>query len=157
MRTSDERWTRCSCKGGAFFMTPFPTGHSETLRDVFNDVSRYICTISLSLNRLSPWILDHHDRGISPRSLVSCAQLLPVSTPGLSRCGFTLKGGITSVRSWLRDSLTHTQTWCWGRVWMKSFIIRPRGLWESLTVCSFYSKLLSKKKHPAKKIPWLKK
>ena len=35
-----------------------------------------------------------------------------VSTPGLSRGGFTLKGGIDSVRSWLRGSFVYTQTWC---------------------------------------------
>ena len=33
------------------------------------------------------------------RSLVSCAQRLRVSTAGLSRDGFTLKGGIGSIRS----------------------------------------------------------
>ena len=32
------------------------------------------------------------------RSLVSCAQRLHVSTVGLSRDGFTLKGGIGSIR-----------------------------------------------------------
>ncbi len=34
---------------------------------------------------------------------MSCAQLPLVNTPGLSRGGFSLKGGIDSVRSWLRD------------------------------------------------------
>ena len=33
------------------------------------------------------------------RSLVSCTQCLSVSTDGLSRDGFTLKGGIGSIRS----------------------------------------------------------
>ena len=32
------------------------------------------------------------------KSLVSCAQRLHVSTVGLSRDGFTLKGGISSIR-----------------------------------------------------------
>ncbi len=37
--------------------------------------------------------------GPSTRSLVSCAQCLCVSTTGLSRDGFTLKGGIDLIRS----------------------------------------------------------
>ena len=36
--------------------------------------------------------------GSRTRSLVSCAQRLHVSTVGLSRDGFTLKGGIGSIR-----------------------------------------------------------
>jgi hypothetical protein len=51
-------------------------------------------------------------RGLRTRSLMSCAQRLLVSTAGLSRCGCTLKGGIGSLRSWLRGSFVHTQTWC---------------------------------------------
>ena len=35
--------------------------------------------------------------GLCTRSLVSCAQYLHVSTVGLSRDGFTLKGGISSI------------------------------------------------------------
>jgi hypothetical protein len=37
--------------------------------------------------------------GSRTRSLVSCAQRLCVSTAGLSRVGFTRKGGIGSIRS----------------------------------------------------------
>ncbi len=36
--------------------------------------------------------------GSCTRSLVSCAQRLHVSTVSLSRDGFTLKGGINSIR-----------------------------------------------------------
>ena len=41
---------------------------------------------------------------------MSCAQRLHVSTVGLSRDGFTLKGGISSIRREWRNSFTHTQT-----------------------------------------------
>jgi hypothetical protein len=41
----------------------------STLRDVFNDVSKYIRNISNSLNSLFPELLDAPDRGISPRVL----------------------------------------------------------------------------------------
>ena len=48
--------------------------------------------------------------GSRTRSLVSCVRCLCVSTAGLSRDGFTLKGGIGSIRSQLRNSFAHTQT-----------------------------------------------
>jgi hypothetical protein len=41
--------------------------------------------------------------GFGTRSLVSYTQCLLVITPDLSRGGFTPKGGIDSVRTWLRD------------------------------------------------------
>jgi hypothetical protein len=50
--------------------------------------------------------------GSRTRSLVSCTQCLHVNNVGLSRDGFTRKGGINSIRRWLRNSFAHTQTLC---------------------------------------------
>jgi hypothetical protein len=45
--------------------------------------------------------------GLRTRSLVAFAQILLVNTPGLSRGGFTLKGGIQSGVGSGAPSLTH--------------------------------------------------
>ena len=51
-----------------------------------------------------------------------------VNTADLSRDGFTLKGGIRSIRSQLRDSFVFTLTSCRGRlVWMTLCIFYYRG------------------------------